>query len=174
MWRSWVHMEWEMKCGDVFLFFLSLHGICYNTASVYFVWFGFVVVVVAPEACGILTPWPGIKPAPPHWKATTREIPESYWEWKYYSARVNVLKLKSHWVLTAWSFPSLSMEKFKFLSRAYVVTPPSPLTFLSSRRELTVLPTCCSLLFLLAGRLQQSISLGPRGRKHLLKIAASL
>ena len=61
---------------------------------------------------------------------------------------------------SAQSFSSLSMEKFKFLSRAYVVTPPSPLTFLSSHRELlTVLPTCCSLLFLLAGRLCSKASL---------------
>ena len=44
------------QCGP---FLKSLYWVCYSTASVLcFVFFG-------PEACGIIAPWPGIKPEPP-------------------------------------------------------------------------------------------------------------
>ena len=77
----WILSEALSASVEMIIWFLSfsLYSICYNIASVFMFWF------FGWEACGILAPWPGIKPAPPALEVqslnhqTTREVPKIHW-----------------------------------------------------------------------------------------------
>lgn len=57
------HLSKFLMYGNLFKIFLILYLILLQSYFCFLFWFSF-----GPRAYGIFTPWPGIKPAPLHWK----------------------------------------------------------------------------------------------------------